>query len=157
MERSRNPEAGWRSHVERPQVCISEGLIKRRLYFMRFEHVCVSPSVPKSLTICYLQLLGGSCRGVWHLHPTTLNEAVDASGKRDLISLVHLQTKWLAWVLECTACDQLFFFVFNQTKTSMLAADMYIQCLQRTRTFSACSGHVRPCSGTCLPAQHERL
>ena len=31
------------------------------------------------------------CRGVWHLHPTTLNEAVDASGKRDLISLVYLQ------------------------------------------------------------------
>ena len=30
------------------------------------------------------------CRGVWHLHPTTLNEAVDASGKQDLISLVYL-------------------------------------------------------------------
>ena len=29
-------------------------------------------------------------RGVWHLHPTTLNEAVDASGKQDLISLVYL-------------------------------------------------------------------
>ena len=36
-------------------------------------------------------------RGVWHLHPTTLNEAVDASGKRDLISPVYLQTSsWVA-------------------------------------------------------------
>ena len=30
------------------------------------------------------------CRGVWHLHPTTLNEAVDVSGKQDLVSLVYL-------------------------------------------------------------------
>ena len=45
------------------------------------------------------------CRGVWHLHPTTLNEAVDASGKRDLISLVYLQTTWSAWALSSAACD----------------------------------------------------
>ena len=38
------------------------------------------------------KLTSGSSRGVWHLHPTTLNEAVDASGKRDLISLVYLQS-----------------------------------------------------------------
>ena len=30
-------------------------------------------------------------RGVWHLHPTTLNEAVDPSGRQDLIRLVYLQ------------------------------------------------------------------
>ena len=40
-------------------------------------------------------------RGVWHLHPTTLNEAVDASGKRDLISPVYLQTS--SWVRLCAA------------------------------------------------------
>ena len=36
---------------------------------------------------------GVGCRGAWHLHPTALNEAVYASGKQDLISLVHLQIK----------------------------------------------------------------
>ena len=40
-------------------------------------------------------------RGVWHLHRTTLNEAVDASGKRDLISPVYLQIS--SWVLLCAA------------------------------------------------------
>ena len=32
----------------------------------------------------------GYSRGVWHLHPTTLNEAVDASGRQDLIRPVYL-------------------------------------------------------------------
>ena len=36
---------------------------------------------------------GVGCKGVWHLRPTTFNEAVDASGKQDLISLVYLQIK----------------------------------------------------------------
>ena len=49
--------------------------------------VCVSNSVPKSLI--------ASCRGapnptMWHSCPTTCNEAVDMSGKRELITLVYL-------------------------------------------------------------------
>ena len=31
------------------------------------------------------------CRGMWHSCPTTCNEAVDMSGKRELIALVYLQ------------------------------------------------------------------
>ena len=61
-----------------------------------------------------------TCAGECHLHPTTLNEAVDASGKQDLISLVYLQTKWSAWVLESTACCQSFAVGFTcQTSTVM--------------------------------------
>ena len=51
--------------------------------------VCVSNSVPKSLI--------ASCRGapnptMWHSCPTTCNEAVDMSGKRELITLVYLHS-----------------------------------------------------------------
>ena len=52
--------------------------------------VCVNHLFAK---VSFLLMYSRTCRGVWHLHPTTLNEAVDASGKRDLISLVYLQNK----------------------------------------------------------------
>ena len=45
-------------------------------------------------------------RGVWHLHPTTLNEAVDASGKQDLISRISQWVSCFTGVtnIRATAC-----------------------------------------------------
>ena len=57
-------------------------------------YVCVYNPVIQGRTFSMFSLVHMfPCRGVWHLHPTTLNEAVDASGKQDLISLVYLQNK----------------------------------------------------------------
>ena len=71
-------------------------------YVQLVEDVCVCVCVcVRNVCVCVCVCVGHSCsegssfrhlrcRGVWHLHPTTLNEAVDASGKQDLISLVYL-------------------------------------------------------------------
>ena len=40
----------------------------------------------------FKHILLHSCRGMWHSCPTTCNEAVDMSGKRELITLVYLQS-----------------------------------------------------------------
>ena len=63
--------------------------------------VC-EPLIAKSpLSACFEK-----SRGVWHLHPTTLNEAVDAGGKRDLISPVYLQMR-LAWAIAIRSLQSL--------------------------------------------------
>ena len=44
----------------------------------------VKPQKPQTKQLeLWFQFFGA--RGVWHLHPTTLNEAVDPSGRQDLI------------------------------------------------------------------------
>ena len=50
----------------------------------------------------FKHILLHSCRGMWHSCLTTCNEAVDMSGKRELITLVYLQER-RSWVADVAA------------------------------------------------------
>ena len=80
------------------------------------------------------QFTAGECGTCILPHSTKLS--VDACGKRDLISLVYLQTTWSAWALSRAACghDQsraLFLFpkqsfqIYTQRAISTCVADMW--------------------------------
>ena len=68
------------------------------------------------------------CRRVWHLHPTTLNEAADVSGKPDLISFVYLHREEMGMRDWRRSLPSHFLAVGFTCQAGTVMSNMSVQC-----------------------------